>query len=171
MVVHRALPSVEQDMCVWQAESSGKGGQEQAAFPPSPARLQHPSIWQGQVGSAVCTWQVRCFSRSCRPVPCLLCLHSVSWLQTRRHLIFQQPHFSTGTGLENLLKLAELNLVPGPALSFHFSLYCKHLESALVLWFTACSPCPGTAGLPPPYSSVLHECWCNEEAVPVVGTG
>lgn len=40
-------------MCVWQAESSGKGGQEQAAFPPSPAHLQHPSIWQGQVGSAV----------------------------------------------------------------------------------------------------------------------
>lgn len=31
-VVHRALPSGEQDVCVWQAEASGKGGQEEVAF-------------------------------------------------------------------------------------------------------------------------------------------
>lgn len=142
-------------------------GPEQGAFPPSSACLQHPSIWQGQVGTAVCTWHARCFSRSCRPVPCLLCLHSVLWLQTGRCLIFSAASFQYWNRFR---KLAELSLIPGPALSFHFPPYCKQLESALVLWFTASSPCPGTAGLPPPDSSVLHEWQCNEEAVPVVGT-
>lgn len=149
----------------------GRGARNRLHFPHHLPTSSIPPSGRARWAVLLGTWQVRCFSRSCRLVPCLLCLHSVSWLQTGRHLIFQQPHFSTGTGLENLLKLTELNLAPGPAISFHFSLYCMQLESALVLWFTACSPCPGTAGLPPPYSSVLHECWHNEEAIPVVGTG
>lgn len=60
-------------------------------------------------------WQVRWFSRTCRPVPCLLCLHSVSWLQTGRHLIFQQPiSFSTGTGVKNLQNSAWFQDQPLP---------------------------------------------------------
>lgn len=129
---YRALPSLSK-ICV--CGRHWKGGQEQAALPPSPAHLQHPSICTAR-WAVLSLWQMRWFSRSCRPVPCLLCLHSVSWLQPGRHLIF------------------------------HFSLYCKQLHC----WFTACSQCPGTAGLPPPDISVLHECWCNE-AVPVEGAG
>lgn len=46
--------------------------------------------------------------RRCRPMPCLLCLHFVSWLQTGR------PHFSTGAGLENLLNSTGFQDQPPP---------------------------------------------------------
>lgn len=143
VVVHRALPSVEQDTCMWHTpSSSGKGARKRLHFPNHLPAFSIPPSGRAR-------WAVLCAhgkrDGSQKMQTCSLpFLSPLCVLASDREAPFQY--------WGRVRKLAELNWVPGPAPSFHLSLYCKQLQSALVRWFTACSPVLVLAQL----SSHLH---------------
>lgn len=92
-----------------------KGGQEQVALPPSSAHLQHPSIWQGQGGSAVSMVSEMVLKKlqTCAlPSLSALCVLAPDW---------EAPHFSAAYFIQywdKSKKLAELGFRTSPHLSF-----------------------------------------------------